>query len=196
MAGGQAVEILMERVRDPKKWRLSLREDVYESLLSQAGDGVVQKIFSGCSIFSPLLFGKFFDPSDAFPLWDFESESLLSGFNRESGSFLGVDWFEAETDYVLKAELPGGRTNDLQITVAGRIVEISGQWKSKEKCGKDWRCQNWWDCGYVRRLEPPENSDPGKLEAFIDENILEIKIPKILNGESSSPTNAERARDS
>ena len=65
----------------------------------------IQKVFGGASFFSPLLFGKFFDPSDAFPLWEFESDILLSGL-RSAGQNT-IDWFQTDQDYVLKVELPG-----------------------------------------------------------------------------------------
>lgn len=72
--------------------------------ISQGGT-TVHGVFGDGTLFSPLLFGKFFDPSDAFPLWDFESEILLSGL-RSSGR-CNVDWFATDKEYVLKAELPG-----------------------------------------------------------------------------------------
>lgn len=88
----------------PQKWCISLGEDVFTRFLSQ-GNPTVHKVFQEGSLFSPLLFGKFFDPSDAFPLWEFESDILLSSL-RSSGQTT-VDWSQTDQDYVLKAELPG-----------------------------------------------------------------------------------------
>ena len=87
-----------------QKWCISLAEEVFKRFLSQ-GSPTVHKVFGEGSLFSPLLFGKFFDPSDAFPLWDFESDGLLSSL-RNSGKST-VDWFQTDQAYVLKAELPG-----------------------------------------------------------------------------------------
>ncbi|KAM1175883.1 hypothetical protein ACFX15_027712 [Malus domestica] len=55
----------------------------------------MQKVFGGASFFSPLLFGNFFN---AFPLWEFESDILLSGL-RSSGQNC-IDWFQIDQDYV------------------------------------------------------------------------------------------------
>lgn len=88
----------------PQKWCVLLREEVFKKFMSQGGP-IVHKVFGGGSLFSPLLFGKFFDPSDAFPLWEFESDILLSSL-RSSGQST-IDWFQTDQDYVLKAELPG-----------------------------------------------------------------------------------------
>lgn len=88
----------------PQKWCISLGEEVFKRFISQ-GSPTVHKVFNEGSLFSPLLFGKFFDPSDAFPLWEFESDILLSNL-RSSGQST-VDWSQTDQDYVLKAELPG-----------------------------------------------------------------------------------------
>ena len=90
--------------RTPQKWCISLREDKFENFLSQ-GNPTVNKVFGDGSLFSPFLFRKFFDPSDAFPLWELESDILLSHL-RSSGQTT-VDWSQTDKEYVLKAELPG-----------------------------------------------------------------------------------------
>lgn len=103
MSRRRSLEVQFED-RTPRKWCVSLREDVLAGFISQGGT-TVHSVFGDGTLFSPLLFGKFFDPSDAFPLWDFESEILLSGL-RSSGR-CSVDWFATDKEYVLKAELPG-----------------------------------------------------------------------------------------
>ncbi|XP_058072899.1 21.7 kDa class VI heat shock protein [Magnolia sinica] len=185
MSARQALEIRSED-RTLNKWCVSLREDVFDSFISQGGN-TLHKVFGDGSLFSPLLFGKFFDPSDAFPLWDFEAEILLSGIRSSAGS--SVDWFVTETEYVLRAELPGVKKYDVQIYVEnGKVVEISSQWRRWESGGKDWRSSNWWEFGYVRRIELPENANWRKIEAFIDDNhFLEIKILKNISENSNIP---------
>ncbi|KAF8410939.1 hypothetical protein HHK36_003476 [Tetracentron sinense] len=193
MSGKKKLEVISED-RTPQKWCVSLREDVFDSFISQ-GSPIVQKVFSDGSLFSPLLFGKFFDPSDAFPLWEFESDNLLSGL-RSSGKST-VDWFETDTDYVLTSELPGVGMCNAQVSVENKkVVEISGQWKQhRESNSNDWRNGNWWELGYVRRLELPENADWRKIEANLDNNILlEIRVPKISDiakGNDAVPKDSE-----
>ncbi|KAE8679118.1 putative Oxygen-evolving enhancer protein 3-1, chloroplast precursor [Hibiscus syriacus] len=125
----------------PHKWCISLAEDEFKRLLSQ-GNPTVHKISFLCA-------------------WDIESDSLLSNL-RNSGKS-SVDWFQTDQAYVLKAELPGiGKTNNVQIRVEkGQVVEIFGQLKllQRESQKKDWRSGNWWEYGYVRRLELPEDAD-------------------------------------
>lgn len=90
----------------PQKWCVPLTEDVFGKLMSK-GSPTVQTVFGDGSLFSPWLFGKFFDPSDAFPLWDFESDVLLSKLRSSSSTQSTVDWLQTDSDYVLKSDLPG-----------------------------------------------------------------------------------------
>ncbi|GMN63138.1 hypothetical protein TIFTF001_032215 [Ficus carica] len=166
--------------QNAKKWCVSLTDDVFKRFLAQ-GNPTVNKVFGDGSLFSPLLFGKFFDPCDAFPLWEFESEILLC--NLRSSGQSGVDWFRTDQDYVLKAELPGIGKNNVQVYAENqKVVEISGQWNQqlmRESKNNDWRSGNWWELGYVRRLELPEDADWRKVEAHLtNDTLLEIRIPK------------------
>ncbi|XP_027342534.1 21.7 kDa class VI heat shock protein [Abrus precatorius] len=160
----------------PHKWCVSLGEEIFKRFFSQTNP-TVHKVFADGSLFSPMLFGKFFDPSDAFPLWEFESDVLLSHLKSSSQST--VDWHETDEGYILKAEIPGTGKNNIQVHVdKGKVVEISGQWK-QQRDSSDWRCGHWWEYGYVRRLEMPEDADWKNIEAYIYNDIfLEIRIPK------------------
>ncbi|XP_030453570.1 21.7 kDa class VI heat shock protein isoform X2 [Syzygium oleosum] len=171
----------------PKKWSVLLNEEVFKQFYSQGGS-VVHKVFGDGSLFSPFLFGKFFDPSDAFPLWEFDSDVLLSKF-RSCGQST-VDWFQTDNDYVLKSEIPALGENSAQIyTDNGKVVEISGQWNpQRESKTKDWRCGHWWEHGYVRRLELPDDADWKKIEAKLSsEKYLEIRIPKANSHSDTLP---------
>ncbi|XP_047174301.1 21.7 kDa class VI heat shock protein-like isoform X2 [Vigna umbellata] len=166
----------------PHKWCVSLGEEPFKRFFSQTNP-TVHKVFGDGSLFSPLLFGKFFDPSDAFPLWEFESDVLLSHLRSSSQST--VDWCQTAEGYILKAEKPGTGKNNIQVVVdKGKVVEISGPWKQqRDSKAHDWRCGHWWEHGYVRRLEMPEDADWKNIEAYIHNDIyLEIRIPKSKQG--------------
>ncbi|KAK4286048.1 hypothetical protein QN277_002659 [Acacia crassicarpa] len=179
MASSRRLEVQTDN-QTPHKWSISLGEEVFKRFLSLANP-TGHKIFGDGSLFSPMLFGKFFDPSDAFPLWEFESDILLSDL-RSSGQST-VDWGQTDQGYMLKAELPGTGRNSIQVHVDnGKIVEISGQWKQQTKAS-DWRCGHWWEYGYVRRLEMPEDAEWRNIEAHLYNDVfLEIRIPKRPQG--------------
>ncbi|OIT30510.1 PREDICTED: 21.7 kDa class VI heat shock protein [Nicotiana attenuata] len=164
---------------NPQKWCVPLKEDVFVTFMNK-GNSTTHKADFLCegSLFSPLLFGKFFDPSDAFPLWEFDSDVLLS--NARSSNQCTVDWSQTETDYLLRAEIPGVGKGNIRVCVEdGKVLVVSGQLRQQKE---DWRAGNWWEYGCVRRIELPENADWRKTEAFLsgDHKFLQVKIPKTI----------------
>ncbi|XP_057950142.1 21.7 kDa class VI heat shock protein [Malania oleifera] len=195
MASSKHLKVQSED-RTRQKWCVPLQEDVFSTFLSR-GSPTVHKVFGAGSLFSPLLFGKFFDPSDAFPLWEFESSILLADL-RSSGQS-SVDWFQTDELYILKAELPGLEKDHVQVCVEnGKVVEVSGQWKQqRESKTGDWRSGHWWEYGYVRRLELPEDADREKIEAHVNNDVfLEIRIPKGSSDDDTPRENVAAAKDS
>ncbi|GAB4846222.1 hypothetical protein Ancab_025219 [Ancistrocladus abbreviatus] len=176
MASTKQIDVILND-RTPHKWIMPLTEDAFQAFISQ-GNQVVRKVFGDGSLFSPMLFGKFFDPSDAFPLWEFEADVLLSNLRRSGHN--AVDWFKLDKEYVLKGELPGVGEDTVHICFEnGRVLEISGLWKHhREPSTRDWRSVQWWEHGFVRRIELPENADWKRTEATVQNDVfLEIKIP-------------------
>lgn len=82
----------------------------------------------------------------------------------------------------------------VQVCVANRkVLEISGVWRQQREArsSNDWRSSQWWEQGYVRRIELPENAEWRKTEASVNNDIfLQIRVPK------TTPPNAETARGS
>lgn len=93
--------VVVSEDQSPHKWCVPLKEDVFGAFMTKGGP-FVHKAFGDKSLFGPLLFKKFFDPSDAFPLWEFEPGVLLSDPQNAC-----VDWFQTEACYALKTTLPG-----------------------------------------------------------------------------------------
>ncbi|KAK9099028.1 hypothetical protein Syun_026073 [Stephania yunnanensis] len=180
----QPLEVIKsEDHQSPKKWCISLMEDKFNSFISQGDHPLVHKVFGAGSLFSPFLFRKYFDPSDAFPLWEFGSDILSSSSSVQNGGRSAVEWFETDKEYGLKAELP--------VVEKGKVVEISGQWRESDV--KEWKSGGWWEHGCVRRLELSQDADWRNIEANIkDEVFLEIRVPKINFEDHSGTSNIPR----
>ncbi|KAF0927083.1 hypothetical protein E2562_029842 [Oryza meyeriana var. granulata] len=186
----RAIEVRQQAAADgaaAPRWRMSLLENTFNSFLQSSGGGAeaaaARAVFGEGSLFGPFLFGKFFDPADAFPLWEFEPEVLLAALRR--GARTTVDWAETDSEYYLRADIPGGRKCDVEVSGdAMRVVDISGLWRAPPPDSRDWRAGRWWEHGFVRRVELPEDADWRKVEAYFDdgEGSLEIKVPK--NGDA------------
>uniref|UniRef100_A0A0D9WIA6 SHSP domain-containing protein n=1 Tax=Leersia perrieri TaxID=77586 RepID=A0A0D9WIA6_9ORYZ len=164
------------------RWRMPLLENNFNAFLQSSDGAAARAVFGEGSLFSPLLFGKFFDPADAFPVWEFESDVLLAALRRGTARTT-VDWAETDSEYYLRADTPGGRKCDVEVSgdATMRVLDITGLWRPPPPDGRDWRAGRWWEHGFVRRVELPEDADWRKMEAYFDdgEGSLEIKVPKI-----------------
>ena len=101
-----------------------------------------------------------------------------------------VDVLEDEKSYVLRADLPGMKKEDVNVEVDGQIVRISATKKDTEK---------WEDEGYKyhraerrdtmeysqRALRMPQNTDFSKLDAGFDDGTLTVTFGKQA---TSTPT--------
>lgn len=77
-------------------------------------------------------------------------------------------------------------------------MEISGQWKPQrdQSKAKDWRSGHWWEPGFVRRLELPEDVDWRETEAYVSNDMfLEVRIPKSTS-DSGTPGNGTKTKNS
>jgi HSP20 family molecular chaperone IbpA len=70
---------------------------------------------------------------------------------------------------------------------AMKVIDICGLWRAPAADGRDWRCGRWWEHGFVRRVELPEDAEWRKVEAHFDdcEGALEIKVPKTADDDDA-----------
>jgi HSP20 family protein len=88
-----------------------------------------------------------------------------------------VDIEEADDAYVLKAELPGVKREDVSIELAGNELSITGEIKEQERNGvlrKKARRTGHFE--YHVRL--PEQVDDGNVDAKLGDGVLTVRVPK------------------
>lgn len=107
-----------------------------------------------------------------FKGWDFPAAT-------QGGVWPAMDIAEKENEIELKAELPGCKPDDIDISVNGNILTISGE-KKEEKEDKD---KGYYyaerSYGQFRRdVNLPSEVDPDKIEATYKDGILNVTLPK------------------
>ena len=88
-----------------------------------------------------------------------------------------VDIEEQDDAYVLEAELPGVKREDVNIEVAGNELSIRGEIKEKERKGV-LRQRTRRTGRFEYRIALPEAVDPGKVDATLDNGVLTVRVPK------------------
>jgi HSP20 family protein len=90
-----------------------------------------------------------------------------------------MDLVEAEDHFVLKADLPGLREDDVNIEVQDGTLTISGERKAEhEQREKGWYRIERSFGSFNRSLTLPDGVDPDGIDASFSDGVLEVHIPK------------------
>ncbi len=90
-----------------------------------------------------------------------------------------MDLVDEGERFVLRADLPGVREDDLSIEFEENVLRISGERKSEQQD----RSEGYYRVerargSFSRALVLPEGVDPDAIEAHFDNGVLELSIPK------------------
>jgi len=121
------------------------------------------------------------------PLESFQREMsrlVESFFGPEAPSFHGawapsMDVAETENDVVVKADVPGMTADDINVTLAGNVLTISGEKKDERKESKGSYSVVERRYGkFQRSVTLPAGIDSEKAQAEFKNGVLSITIPK------------------
>jgi HSP20 family protein len=103
-------------------------------------------------------------------------ERVMSG--EETGAWVPlVDIEETEDAWIVEAEVPGVKSEDVDVEVRDSEIAITGDIKERERAGilrrKTRRVGR-----FEFRVTLPGQTDAEKVEAGLDNGILTVRIPK------------------
>ena len=94
-----------------------------------------------------------------------------------------VDITEDEKEYVVKAEVPEMKKEDIKLNVHDDVLTISGERKyEKEEKGKKYHRVERAYGSFVRSFTMPEDADGTKVSAEYKDGVLNLTLPKKANG--------------
>lgn len=90
-----------------------------------------------------------------------------------------VDITEDEKEYLIKAELPDIKKDDVKLTVQDNVLAISGErkYEKEEKDTKYHRVERAYG-SFLRSFTLPEDADGSKVAAEYKDGILKVHLPK------------------
>ena len=129
----------------------------------------------------PALFG---DIDRAFD--DFFNRRWLRPFAWErpfaemAVSMPSVDVIDRDDEVLVRAEVPGYKKEDIEISVADSSLTIKGETKAeqKEEKGDYYRCEISHGA-FSRTIALPANVDESKAKASMKDGMLELTLPKL-----------------
>ena len=90
-----------------------------------------------------------------------------------------LEVLEKEDKYVVKAELPGAKQEDIEVSVVGDTLTIKGEKKAETEVNEeDYHLRECSYGSFYRSIGLPANVNPQKIEASFDDGVLEVTLPK------------------
>jgi len=92
---------------------------------------------------------------------------------------MALDIVELDKEFEIMANLPGFRKENIKISVHDNqlMIEANIEEKKDEYKGTVYRCERY-SGNYRRNLLLPENAEPSKISAKMEDGVLRIIIPK------------------
>jgi HSP20 family protein len=93
-----------------------------------------------------------------------------------------ADITEDDKEYLIKAELPDLKKEDVKVTVENGVLTITGERKmEKEEKGKKYHRIERAYGSFARSFTLPEDADAQKIQAEFKDGILTVHLPKNEN---------------
>ena len=100
-----------------------------------------------------------------------------------------VDITEDDHEYLIKADLPEIKKDDIKVTVENGVLMISGERKrEKEEKGRRYHRVERAYGSFVRSFSLPDDADGAKVSAEFKDGILNVHLPK---NEQAKPKSVE-----
>jgi len=90
-----------------------------------------------------------------------------------------VDIAETDKEFIINAEIPDVKKEDVKVMVDNGILTISGERKQeKEEKGKKFHRVERFYGSFSRSFTLPNNVDESKIEASFKDGMLNLTVPK------------------
>lgn len=124
-------------------------------------------------------------PWDPFELmhelmrWDPFQELDRLGTTRGGGYVPAFDVKETKDAYVFTADLPGVDENDLELSVTGNRLTVSGRREEEKREENDrWYAYERSYGSFSRSFALPDGTDLDHVEAELKNGVLKVHVPK------------------
>ena len=111
-----------------------------------------------------------------FRLMDELLRSTAGNGNRVNGFTPLVDVHETEEEYLVKVDLPGVKSEDVNVEVNDNVLSISGS-RAADETGTAQLLERPYGT-FTRTLSLPQGVDSDSIEAGYDDGVLQLRIPK------------------
>ena len=129
-----------------------------------------------------------YDPWRSLEDWRQELDRMFHPLlqrDEDTSHVVGGDWApavdikEEDERYLIRADIPGVKPEDIEITMENGVLSIRGERKFEETEEKDnFRRVERSHGIFYRRFSLPDNTDADAVHATGKDGVIEITIPK------------------
>ena len=103
-----------------------------------------------------------------------------------------VDIIQEEKEIIVKADVPGVKKEDIQVTVTDDAITLKGETKTNTETKKEnyFHSERFYGC-FSRTLPLPAAVDPKKATAKFEDGVLTVTIPKTAETEKGTNVTIE-----
>lgn len=137
------------------------------------------------NFFAPM-FNDFMNPTRWFDDYMNPARMFDDNFGRELSQLAGADKFlapaidvdETANEYIVSADLPGIKKEDINVECSGNQLTISAERKYESDDGRKHGRRERFYGTYQRSFTLPAGVDADKIEASFDNGELKVHVPK------------------
>ncbi len=129
---------------------------------------------------------EFWDPFGEFAqMWNRMAQLFESaGETGPEGWMPAVETDETDDAYLVRAELPGMRREDVEVELRGNELRITGEVNEEDKGEGEGKPLRRRQGKFAYRTSLPADADADKIDAQLAEGILTVRVPKAAQARS------------
>ncbi|MBU6459346.1 MAG: Hsp20/alpha crystallin family protein [Proteobacteria bacterium] len=99
--------------------------------------------------------------------------------SSKTASLFRVDLSEKDSEFLIEADLPGIKKEDIHVVIDGNQVTINAEIKSRKEEGWKKLYSERNEGSVFRSLRLPEEIDDSKAQAKFEDGVLKLTLPKM-----------------
>ncbi|KAJ3318929.1 Heat shock 70 kDa protein 1A [Boothiomyces sp. JEL0866] len=93
-------------------------------------------------------------------------------------SYPSIDFKETSKNYIVKADLPGFKKDQINISVKGNMLNLSGEKTSEREDNDTYHVRERLDQKFYKSISLPYSVPRDQITATLNDGVLELVLPK------------------
>jgi HSP20 family protein len=106
------------------------------------------------------------------------TESIVRPRGWANASYMPLDLYETEHEYVAKLAVPGLKPDNFEITMQQNALIIRGNTQAEQQEGIRYHVREQRFGDFSRTIQFPTSVDADKIQASLADGILTLRVPK------------------